>query len=332
MDPKDYYTLITDEIRKPLTQHNITADAEAGTLSIYYKLPPDGLFQNTLRIANHAPTAKQMFGNKKTFFPSKDPEGNITLYIFIGSVASKNPLYNTSIMDYDDPERRTITINRKKFDRLNDSYPKDADGNLLFPYKMYLFDSMKFFENDNLIYTDVLNSIGMSCYKWYTERGQKKFIVPDNANFAFMREIICTGVLTRPIVNEFKENSTNELIFRIANIIIENSDEKLDVLLHAKNLPGFLLREFIREYSLPVSNNFKRRKTVEVDTESMKASELLKKYFIEAGFPEEDIAVRQESNGLILDIKDNTTKILFATIMAARENISYVEVCKKYRI
>lgn len=336
-DYKERYLKIVNIIKRVFQVHNIEPDAEANTLSIYYKVDPSGLFQNTLRIANHATTAKRMFGTEKRLFPSTDENGNVTVYIYVDEIVNLNTNKTPDkVPDYLNERKKITTIDKKRYERLKDLYPKDSEGNLLFPYKMHLFDSKKFFdENQEFINEDAVRSIGESGYAWYLNGGRQPFIISEKVKFAFMQTVECTGIVKKPRVNEFVASATQELDFCIGYIGLIDSKkevEKLDVLLHVKNLPGFLLREFIREYGLPVSNNFKRRKTVEVDTESMKASELLKKYFIEAGFPEEDIAVRQESNGLILDIKDNTTKILFATIMAARENISYVEVCKKYGI
>lgn len=329
MDSNKKFSKMTDVIRQTLLSHGVDCDAEANTLSIYYYLPPDGFFQNRLRIANHASSVKQMFGRTHKFFPGIDEYGNVTLYIQI----ERKTAYKSDIPDYMHPKNKSGQINKKAFDKLKDLYSKNSNGYPCFPYKIYLFDGNKFYNNEALVHQDALTEIGDSSYDWLQNKGKNAFVVPASAQFAFIKKVDCIGYIMPPLgINEFKSYVSNELDFKVGSLVIEETSEKYDVMLRVKDLPGRLLKDFIEQYGYPVNNSLRMRKMVNVNTNSGVAAEMLRDALVTNGIDDGDIAIREDEDGIIVDIKDSKSKMIFAMTFSEMYNMSYADVCKKFNI
>jgi hypothetical protein len=288
----------------------------------------DGILQNRLRIANHAPTVKQMFNSARNIYPGTDEYGNITLYIQI----EEQPAYNSNILDYMHPKNKSGQIKKKQFARLKDLYTKNSNGYPCFPYKIYLFDGTKFFNNDTLIHQNALTEIGDSSYTWLQNKGKKAFVVPNSAQFAFMKRVDCIGYIMPPAMNEFKSYVSKELDFKVGSLVIDETGEKYDVMLRVKDLPGRLLKDFIEQYGYPVNNSLRMRKMVNVNTNSGVAAEMLRDALVTNGIDDGDIAIREDEDGIIVDIKDSKSKMIFAMTFSEMYNMSYADVCKKFNI
>lgn len=275
-------TKVIDELVRIISSYGLEPDARANTESVYYKMEPNGLLQNFMRIANHAPTVKQMFGNDHQTFPSTEENGNITIYIYDKNIdiANQNahPNNPNKISDYLNPKYRTEKISANKFRRLENLYQKDSNGNIVFNYTMYIFEVTKLI-NDNLdsFNQPAVNSIGEEAYNWFMANGVNELIITDDSRVALKDIVRCQGIVRDGSVNEFSSYSKN-IDFKMGNLILvdDNGKEvgKKEVILHIEKISSYLLEDFMKLYGNPVSKFFDKV----LSQEELDAIEFEKKY------------------------------------------------------
>jgi hypothetical protein len=147
-----------------------------------------------------------------------------------------------------------------------------------------------------------------------------------------MKRVDCIGYIMPPAMNEFKSYVSKELDFKVGSLVIDETGEKYDVMLRVKDLPGRLLKDFIEQYGYPVNNSLRMRKMVNVNTNSGVAAEMLRDALVTNGIDDGDIAIREDEDGIIVDIKDSKSKMIFALTFSEMYNMSYADVCKKFNI